>query len=400
MIDNKVPFDEKARQKELESYSILDTLPESDYDNLIRIACQICQTPISFISLIDNDRQWFKSRIGIYDEETPRETAFCNHTIQSPEDVMIIMDARKDDRFSQHKIVLEREVIFYAGIPLVSENGQPLGALCVMDTEPHELSDAQIESLRALSRQIIKLMELRRSKILLQETLSSLKLKNEELEHFAYVAAHDIKSPLNNITGLSELLLSTLGDKIQDEDSEVLDAINTSAKKLSKLVEGLLAYSKNDNILKENISEVKPEEISQYIRGLYAMHHEDLEFHLDSGIEAMYVNRIALEQILLNLVSNAIKYNNKEVIHITLSFTETDSHYQVGVKDNGPGIPKAYQQKIFRAFETMGSKDRFGDQGSGIGLATVKKLVHALGGRIDIKSPEEGGAEFIFTVGK
>lgn len=400
MTSESFPFDERLRQQEVESYSILNSLPEKDYDNLVHIVAQICQTPISFIIIIDNNRQWFKSRIGIDDEETPRNTAFCNYAIRKPGEIFVVKDARLDERFSRHKVVVEENVVFYAGVPLVSESGLPVGALCVMDREPRELSPDQEKSLKALSRQVMRLLELRRSKILLQETLSSLQLKNEELEHFAYVAAHDIKSPLNNITGLSELLIKTQGAQLPEEDKEVVEAINTSAKKLSKLVQGLLDYSKNDNILKENISEIKPEEISQYIRGLYSMHHDDLEFQTKATLDYMQVNRIALEQILINLVSNAIKYNDKDVIKIELYFGEDTSHYHMHVRDNGPGVPEEHKSRIFKAFETVGDKDRFGDYGSGMGLATVKKLVYALGGTISLHTPEQGGAEFRFSVEK
>lgn len=159
-----IPENELARVQELNSYYILDTLPEKDYDNLTWLASQICETPISLISLIDPTRQWFKSHHGLDATETPREYAFCAHAINKQDEVLIIPDSREDDRFSDNPLVTgEPHVIFYAGVPLVSSNGFALGTLCVIDNQPNSLSANQVESLKALSQQVVRLMELSRN---------------------------------------------------------------------------------------------------------------------------------------------------------------------------------------------------------------------------------------------
>ena len=167
--------DEKARQKELDSYSILDTLPEIDYDNLTAIAAEICGTSISLISLIDNQRQWFKSHHGYDSTETPREHAFCAHAINDPKNIFVIQDARLDERFHDNPLVIEDpKIIFYAGVPLVGEKGLPLGTLCVIDHKSKKLSQNQLRSLTALSNQVMNLLDLRKSKKLLEESFSNL----------------------------------------------------------------------------------------------------------------------------------------------------------------------------------------------------------------------------------
>lgn len=159
-----IPPNELARIEELNSYGILDTMPEQDYDNLTWLAAQICGTPISLISLIDPTRQWFKSHHGLDATETPRDLAFCAHAINKPGEILIVPDSREDERFSDNPLVTgDPHVIFYAGMPLISSNGYPLGTLCVIDNVPNSLSVDQIESLKALSQQVVRLMELARS---------------------------------------------------------------------------------------------------------------------------------------------------------------------------------------------------------------------------------------------
>lgn len=165
-----LPANEADRLAALESLELLDTASESDYDNITRLAAAICGTRISLISLIDKDRQWFKSRFGLAATETPRELAFCAHAIHDPEHVFQIPDAREDERFSDNPLVTnDPHVIFYAGMPLRDENGHALGTLCVIDDQPKTLNKDQSEALEILARQVEELFKLRkRSKELSQ----------------------------------------------------------------------------------------------------------------------------------------------------------------------------------------------------------------------------------------
>lgn len=168
-----LPSNEKQRLEKLRSYEILDSIEEAAYDDITLIAAQICEAPIALISLLDVDRQWFKSRVGISVHQMPRNIAFCAHAILSPEEVLIVPDAQKDDRFANNPIVVAApEIRFYAGAPLVTPDGFALGSLCVVDYQPRQLSDSQVSALKALSRQIVSQLELRRNlKELAQETI-------------------------------------------------------------------------------------------------------------------------------------------------------------------------------------------------------------------------------------
>lgn len=390
--------DEKARQKELDSYSILDTLPEIDYDNLTAIAAEICGTSISLISLIDNQRQWFKSHHGYDSTETPREHAFCAHAINDPKNIFIIQDARLDERFHDNPLVIkDPKIIFYAGVPLVGEKGLPLGTLCVIDHKSKKLSQNQLRSLTALSNQVMNLLDLRKSKKLLEESFSNLEDKNKELERFAYVAAHDLKSPLIGISGMTQVFSEEYGSKIDEEGKSMLKLIEGASDKLRKLIDGLLEYSRCESELKEKKSKIDLDTLKNEITKLFS-YEPKLSLVLRSTLTEIFANRTAIDQILINLIANAIKYNDKNITKIEIGVKESDDYYKFFVKDNGPGIAQEDQEKIFGIFEVLTDQDKFGQSGNGIGLATVKKIVEKLGGSIQVESEIGKGTEFIFTI--
>lgn len=159
-----LPPDEAERLEELRQYRILDTLPEPEYDDVVYLASRICGTPIALVSLVDQDRQYFKARVGLEASETPRDVAFCAHAILQS-GLLVVNDAKADRRFADNPLVKSDPTIrFYAGAPLVTPAGHAMGTLCVIDRVPRTLDESQRESLRALGRQVEALLSLRRAK--------------------------------------------------------------------------------------------------------------------------------------------------------------------------------------------------------------------------------------------
>lgn len=185
MKEPDIPANEAERLRELFSFNILDTIEEADFDALTRLASQICGTPIALVSIIDSSRQWFKSHHGIDAQETPREYAFCAHAINSPDEMLVVPDATADERFHDNPLVTgDPHVIFYAGCPLVSNNGFPLGTLCVIDHRPRELSEEQLQAVSDVARQVVNLLELRRVNTELSRSLDKVRRSSTELDAF------------------------------------------------------------------------------------------------------------------------------------------------------------------------------------------------------------------------
>ncbi len=400
MISPKDHVHEKKRLQSLDSYNILDTLPEVDFDNLTTIAAEICGTPISLVSLLDNKRQWFKSSYGLDVSETPKEFAFCAHAINEGDDVFTVRDSRLDDRFSDNPLVTgEPRVVFYAGVPFYGDEGLPLGTLCVIDNHPKVLSQNQIRSLKALSNQVMNVLQLRKANAQLEKSVQALDEKNDELEQFAYIAAHDLKSPLNNIIGSATLLSDCYGAVMDEEGKSLLSFVRSASEKLKGLIEGLLEFSKSETVLREKRCTIGLEQLCNEIHSLFSF-EGSVTISLKSELKSITVNRTAIDQIFINLVSNAVKYNDKNHTCIEIGVWEDPDSYQFYVRDNGPGISREHQVRIFEIFKTLDSTDKYGKKGNGIGLATVKKIIGKMGGTIRVESEPPNGSTFSFNIEK
>jgi signal transduction histidine kinase len=392
--------EELERLNSLRSYLVLDSESDKEIDCLTELASEICETPISLVSLVDSDRQWFKSKVGLQASETSRDIAFCAHAIVQSEEMFIIEDATKDDRFFDNPLVVNAPlVIFYAGVVLKSDTNYPLGTLCVIDNKPRKLNEKQIRALKTIARQIMNLLNYKKVLRIEKELRVQLSQKNQELESFAAIAAHDLKSPLINIMSIINLFSKTYELQIEAKGRVMLDLIEKSAKRLSLMIDGLLQFSKIDGISLLKKSKVT---LSETITELTALigNENNLKISLHSDFTTIETYPVMLDQILINLLTNSLKYSHTKIAEIELYVSDNPSHYLFIVKDNGTGIDKKYQGAIFNLFQTATNKDQFGNKGNGIGLAIVKKIIEKLGGKIYIESELGHGAEFHFSISK
>ena len=230
-----LPSDEDSRLKALLEYQVLDTDPESAYNDLTQIAAHICGTPISLVSLIDKDRQWFKARVGLDATETPRDVAFCAHALLQPRDLFLVEDTLEDDRFADNPLVAGEPFIrFYAGAPLVTRDGYPLGTLCVIDKSPRKLSAEQKESLMALARQVVNQLELRLHSIRLE------RMKRMRDRLLAMIS-HDLKGAFSTILGFAQATKKRFHkldkEDLQDAIEHMAHAGHTGHEQLTAILE-------------------------------------------------------------------------------------------------------------------------------------------------------------------
>ncbi|MFY9729045.1 MAG: GAF domain-containing protein, partial [Candidatus Acidiferrales bacterium] len=246
-----LPENEAARLESLHRYEILDTLPEQEFDDLSRLAALICGTPIALVSLVDENRQWFKSKVGIQQSETPRDIAFCAHAIHDS-GVLVVRDALADERFRSNPLVTgDPNVRFYAGAPLRTPDGYALGTLCVIDRVPRDLSADQLEALKALSRLVVNELELRRSVGDLSKAVRERRLVEGELDQLFNlssdlfcIAGFDgyfkrLNPSWEQTLGISreELLSRPYVEFIHPDDREI------TRKEAQKIVDGAVTFS-------------------------------------------------------------------------------------------------------------------------------------------------------------
>lgn len=239
-------FNEEERLKALEEYNILDTLPEKDFDDITRIASEICQTPIALVTLLDRDRQWFKSHHGLDASETPIAYSYCAHAIVKAGEPMIVSDALKDERFHDNPLALgEPHVIFYAGIPLVNPAGTAIGSLCVIDGQARNITEDQIESLKALANQVVAQLELRKQIRLLKEAEKEIKKANEaaleerrlRIAQSSFITSHELRHEFSKI--LSFIHLAKTNGDVNDEMRTYIHHIGDAAHSMNTIIEKL-----------------------------------------------------------------------------------------------------------------------------------------------------------------
>lgn len=399
MIKPELPKNEQERQQAVDKYNLLDTLPEESYDNITALMAYICDVPISLVTLLDKERNFLKSHHGVPFNESPRDISFCGHAINSDELITIIEDSREDERFHGNPLVTDYQTIFYAGATLINSDGYKLGTLCVYDTKPRKLSDKQKNALLVMAKQVTNLFEQRYQNIQLLELQDKLKNRNEDLKKFTRVISHDLKSPLANIISLSQLLEDENKGNLSKDSLQYIEYLKSSSYSLNGYIDGLLNYYKSETLIENRSEEMVVQDMFSELKKITDP-DQSVNFKLTTSIHLVVTNKSALLQILVNLVTNSIKYNKKPNTQIEIDISDDETHYIFSVIDNGDGIPKGFLDKIFTLFSVVGTPDKFGNLGTGIGLSSVKNIVKNLGGTITVASELGTGSTFTFSIQK
>lgn len=395
-----IPYNESRRLAALHSYGVLDTPPEEPFEEIVLLAARVCGAPMALVSLVDAERQWFKARLGLPDCETHRDIAFCAHAILQPRELLIVEDVRSDRRFADNPLVTgELGIRFYAGAPLLTPEGLPLGTLCVLDRQPRQLDAEQLDGLKALRRFVMTHLELRRVLSLLQERSAELERANAELDAFAATVAHDLRAPLRAVEGFAAALMEDHAAALGQTGSGYLGRIRRAVVGMERLIEDLLEYSRvSRGRITLELVELGPlvaEVVAQFGPEL---ERRDARVQIDGPLPAVRGDRAILSQVVVNLIDNASKFvaaGVRPVVRVR-GDQAAGSSARLWIEDNGIGIAPEQQQRVFSVFERLHGVEAYA--GTGIGLAFVRKAVERMGGHAGVESAPSGGSRFWFEL--
>jgi signal transduction histidine kinase/ActR/RegA family two-component response regulator len=383
--------DEATRLKTLYDYDVLDSQAEKIFDDLTQLAAQICDTPITLISLVDANRQWFKSKVGLDAQETSRDVAFCSHAIHQKE-IFEVEDTLHDKRFFDNPLVIsEPNIRFYAGTPLVSHDGHAIGTLCVIDDKPNKLTRNQRQALEVLGRSVISQMELRKN-------IKELKQANEHKTEFLSNMSHELRTPLNAIIGFSQLMLhDAKHQELPVKFTEYLGHLDYSGRRLLNVVNSVIDLNKIEaGMMQLQIEAVCLRTFIKDIQGMLAItaNQKDVTFsaHVSDSLPIyLTIDQAKISQIITNLVHNAIKFTDSGK-WVKLKLSLHNEHFIITVTDQGMGISPTDQAKLFSKFQQVGQAKS--SEGSGLGLSITQSLVKLLGGTISVLSNLGSGSVF------
>tara|TARA_R110002072_G_scaffold39213_2_gene112812 strand:+ start:43 stop:1230 length:1188 start_codon:yes stop_codon:yes gene_type:complete len=387
------------RHKTLIELNLLDVQAEKMFDDITKLASKICKTPVALITVLDINKQLFKSRFGISITETPIEQAFCKLAIEKPNELMSVEDTRKDNRFLNNPLVYDTpKIVSYYGMPLKSKTGIALGTLCVLDIEVKILTEEQKEMLVILSNHVEYLIDLRSKTKQISEYQQKIEDYSKDMEDFAYMAVHDLKAPVRAINSFTKLLDNKYQTKWDEKDAKYVDFILQSATKMNNLITDLLEYSKSTSKI-DNFEkfEVKPLIIELFENLTFSLNEKPML--ICGEFPHIYSSKIAFKVLFTNFLTNAIKYKkDNEPLKIEIKCIEEKEFWIFYIKDNGIGIESKFFEYIFKPFKRLHSNSKY--EGSGLGLAICKKITSNLNAEILVESVVNEGSTFILQIPK
>ncbi len=376
-----IPPNERERLEALYSYDLLDLINQQEFQGIVDLAALICQTPISLITLVDTDKQWFKAKVGLDVNFTDREVSFCAHAINNPSEPFIVTDATLDERFKDNPLVTgDPKIVFYAGVPLITDDGHGLGSLCVIDRVPKELTEEQERLLTGLSQQVVRLFELRRTVKLLEEKELLLEQTIKHLDEFTEKVGHDLKMPFRTIEIGAEILRKKHAQDF-DEDSRIhVNNIQSASVESMRFINNLLKYSRAIQAFNQYKTSVDTKAILRDIC-LRLDIPDDVTVNIPTDAPIIYQSNPALKAIFENLILNALRYKEEEAMQITITYDKEEQYHIFKIADNGADMLKKDHNSIIDLFHQKDLNSIELDSAS-VGLAIVYKLVELLGGKL------------------
>lgn len=362
--------DEKERLTALASYNVLDTPRESDFDDIVRLASEICGTPIAVVNLIGDGRQFFKAEIGLGVRETPLETSFCGHALLL-DDFMMVPDATLDNRFDCNPLVTgDPGLRFYAGALLKTAAGLPIGTLCVLDFKPKTLASRQCNALRTLANQVMTQLELRRLNAHLADRVAEVEAERDRSEMLGREIDHRVMNSLQFVSGLLAMQAKTADSEAASQLGLAAARVNTVARVhrhfyLEEAIETTCALAYAERLLSDLSKVIAPCTVTTAGQ--------------PTPIPTTLIMPLGL--ITNELVTNAAKHGAQRV---EVRISASGGGVRIEVEDDGPGLPVD--------FDPAAQK--------GLGMRVVQSLVDQNSGVLTFSSGRRGGAHFSATLTK
>lgn len=361
MIIPEKPTNEAERLQNLSTYCLLDSDPEDDFDAITTLASEVFDVPVCVITVIDEDRQWFKSKVGLNVNETPRNISFCAHAIHTPNQLTVIKNALFDERFKDNPLVIsDPHVVFYAGAPILSAEGYPFGTLCLIDFEERELTKRQERHLKIMAKQVSILLNLRKKNLQMNEMLKEKAMLMKEIHH-------RVK---NNLQIISSLLNLQIRSDLGVEATNALESSRNRIMAMSIVHQQLY----QNNSIDELDFDVYLTQLLDSIQRVYSNITMSL---ICEPIELKTDMAVPLSLIVSEVITNACKHGFQSRLNgkIEIIVEKTSKNtIELKISDNGVGFSK---------------KEKWTDSGS-LGFDIIKNLTEQINGIVDCESSKKG----------
>ena len=405
----------------LHATALLDTPAEDAFDRLTRLASRLLRAPVALVSLVDADRQFFKSCVGLPEpwasaRQTPLSHSFCRHAVERRAP-LVIADAREHPLVRDNLGISGLGVIAYAGIPLATGDGHTLGSFCVIDHEPRVWTDDELATLADLAGAAVTEIELRAALKRAEEARAEAAAANRAKDDFLALVSHELRSPLSGIASNAQMLAAGVCGPVTAQQARALERIRLSQQHLSGLITQLLDFKK---IAAGHVDyDIARVPAGEALRAAAAIVESELEeralrfaVHVDgraadeddrSDAVAVRADPEKLRQVLVNLLANAARFTPAGG-SVTLACDTSDASdvdiVRISVRDTGIGIPADKLDAVFEPFVQVKDARRpgAGGGGTGLGLAISRTLARGMGGDLTAESAEGAGSTFTLTL--
>jgi signal transduction histidine kinase len=380
----------ETRDRSLAAYDVLDGRPRRELDSLVQLAAQVAGVPFAAVNLLSSHSQHQVATAGFEGTESPIDHSMCRLVVESGRPIML-EDAGEDVRFAENPWTTGEiaEVKFYGSHPLTTPAGVTIGTLCVFDDHSHEVTPEAARGLAQLADRVVDVLELELASRRLSEANARLSTSNQRLAHFAGQVSHDLKNPLTSIS----LSLETLELDVEEPDQlDTLARARRGVDRMTGLINNLLEFAQQGEAPGEDVVNLAVELRSALDDLAGRVSREQVQV---GELPLVRGDGAQLRSVLMNLIDNAAKFAVPgEQPEVEVDSVPIDGHHRVEVRDRGRGIPEDKRERVFAPLARLDKTV----EGSGIGLATCRRIVEAHGGRMGVDGREGGGSVFWFEL--